>query len=367
MSRSVPGPSPEGHPGAAPRPASGGGGAAPAENGVGRDTLDRSESGAPASGHAVRDLFSTDEIFQRLIATADEEFVRPGRLLFWSGIAAGLSIAISFVARSAMTAELGEGGAVLGTLLYPIGFVLIVLGRYQLFTENTLTPVVLVLSRIASVPMLLRLWGIVLAANLIGASAMALVLARTGVLDADSALVAKEIATHALSNPPGALFWKGVFAGWLVASMVWLNHAARDTITRFFLVFAIMSLVPLADLYHCIIGACEAMYLVFLGEATLAHAFLGFFLPVVLGNTVGGVLLVAIVNYAQTRSGHFKDRKIGSRALTWRQWFFGMGAGGPDQADNAPLTGTSETVDPEQTGSLLDREVPEDTKNRRDH
>ena len=268
-----------------------------------RTTLDRSESGAPASGHAVRDLFSTDEIFQRLVATADEEFVRPSRLLFWSGLAAGLSVALSFVARATVIAATDGESALVGNLLYPVGFLLIVLGRYQLFTENTLTPVVLVLARIASIPMLLRLWGVVLAANIAGAALMAAVLATTGVFDADSEAVALELARHALEASWGALFWKGVFAGWLVASMVWLNHAARDTITRFFLVFAIMFLVPTADLYHCVVGACEALYLVFHGGATLGHAAGGFFLPVVLGNTLGGVFLVAIVNYAQTRSG----------------------------------------------------------------
>ncbi len=327
---------------------------------VDRKTLDRSESGAPAAGHAVRDLFSTDEIFQRLIATADEEFVRPARLLFWSGLAAGLSVALSFVARVTVTAATGGESQIVGNLLYPVGFLLIVLGRYQLFTENTLAPVVLVLARIASLPMLLRLWGIVLFANVAGAVLMAGVLAFTGVLDPDSAAVAYRIAQHGFEVSWADLFWKGVFAGWLVASMVWLNHASRDTITRFFLVFAVMFLVPTADLYHCIVGACEAMYLVFRGGATVGQAF-GFFTPVVLGNTVGGVLLVAIVNYAQTRAGRFPKRQARGGALTWRRWMFGV-EGEQSASQNAPLTGVSDIVDGDESGSLLDKPVPEDEK-----
>jgi len=320
-----------------------------------RSTLDRAGSGAPAAGYAVRDLFSTDEIFQRLVATADEEFVRSTRLLFLSGLAAGLSIGLSFLARSAVTAaagpSLGDGAELIGNILYPVGFLLIVLGRYQLFTENTLTPVTLVLTRIASVPELLRLWGIVLAANVAGAALVALVLAKTGVLDPDTAAVAQGFGAHALEVEWGALFWKGVIAGWLVASMVWLNHAARDTITRFFVVLFIMYLVPSLDLFHCVIGACEVAYLLFLGEATLG-AGLSFFSAVVLGNTVGGVLLVAILNYAQTRERRFPDRDCGTLTLTWREFLFGLEPGEGEAQTSGP---TDRAVEEE---SMLDRPVP---------
>ena len=323
-----------------------------------RETLDRSESGAPAAGHAVRDLFSTDEIFQRIVATADEEFVRSNRLLFFSGLAAGLSIGLSFVARAALSAIVGDADALASMALYPIGFLLIVLGRYQLFTENTLTPVTLVLTKIAAIPQLLRVWGVVLAANVLGAALIGFVLARTGVLEAEAAEVAFEIASHGLEVETGPLFWKGVFAGWLVASMVWLNHAARDTITRFFIVFAIMFLVPAADLFHCIIGACEVLFLVFQGAAGLGDA-AWFFGTVVAGNTVGGVLLVAILNYSQTRRQRFHDRDCDDLKLTWREFLFGVGRGQPQRAasGNAPLT-RDEHVEGAETGSMLDQPVP---------
>lgn len=292
-----------------------------------RDTLDRSESGAPAAGRAVRDLFSTDEIFQRVVATADEEFGRSGRLLFLSGLAAGLSIGLSFVARAALTAATpGDTTGLVGNLLYPVGFLLIVQGRYQLFTENTLTPVTLVMTRIASLPLLLRVWGIVLAANLIGAAALALLLSQTGVFSPEAKEVARGFGEHALHVPHDDLFWKAVIAGWIVASMVWLTHAARDTITRFFTIFVLMYLIPSADLFHCIIGACEVLFLVFQGLAGLGEsaAFVG---VVVAGNTAGGVLLVAILNSAQTRHLRFRDRDPGELNLSWKQWLVEQHAG----------------------------------------
>ena len=304
-----------------------------------RGALDRSASGAPAAGKAVRDMFSTDEIFQRITATADEEFSRSNRLLFLSGIAAGLSIGLTFLARSALTGVTPwDSSGLVGNLLYPVGFLLIVMGRYQLFTENTLTPVTLVLTRIASLPILLRVWGIVLLANVLGAALVALVLANTGVLTPEAAGAARGFALHGFETPWWDLFWKGVFAGWIVASMVWLTHAARDSVTRFLTVFVLMFMIPSADLFHCIIGSCEALYLVFQGEASLMASTFGFFLPVLLGNTLGGVLLVGILNYSQTRDVRYPDRDCSTLELSWQEWLFGNQKGQP-QISRSPNSG----------------------------
>lgn len=290
-------------------------------NGELNEAINRSESGAPASGEAVRDFFSLDEIFQRVAASANEEFKRPTRLLFLGGLAAGLSIGLSFYARAAITSQVPEA-PLIGNLIYPIGFLLIVVGRYQLFTENTLTPVTLVLTRIASVPALLRNWGVVLSANVVGAALLAFVLANTPIFQPEAAAYALDIWEHAAETSWNALFFKGIMAGWLVASMVWLVHAARDTITRVFLVFIIMFLIPSGDLFHCIIGSCEAFYAVFRGEAMLGEAMLGFFAPVLIGNTIGGVLLVAILNYAQTNEALYPEVDNGKIRLNWREWLF---------------------------------------------
>jgi formate/nitrite transporter FocA (FNT family) len=280
------------------------------------------------SDHGIEDLFSADEIFQRVVATADAEIDRAPRLLFLSGLAAGLSIGLSFIARAAITGQVPEDIAGLaGNLLYPIGFILIVLGRYQLFTENTLTPVTLVLTRLTSVPTLLKNWSIVLAANVLGAAAIAFVLANTGIFDEETAAVARALSMHAFDFTWGTLFFKGIIAGWIVASMVWLVHAAGDAFSRLLIVYITMFLVPAADLFHCIIGACEAFYLVFIGAVGLGPAVGSFFLPVLLGNTIGGVLLVALLNYGHTQKERFPRRAAGDYRLGWREWLFGMHSG----------------------------------------
>lgn len=293
-----------------------------------RETIDRSEHGAPAAGSAVRDRFSADEIFQRVVATADEEFSRSNRLLFLSGLAAGIVMSFSFLGSAALTAlvsgqQVSGSATALGYLLYPLGFVGVVLGSYQLFTENTLTPVTLVMTRIASIPALFRVWGIVLVANVLGAAASAYVLANTGVFSPEAAAIAHEFGAHFLELPWGDVFWKGVFAGALVGGMVWLVHAARDTAARVLVIFLLTYMVAAAGLAHSIVGAAEVLYVVFSGDATLV-SFLGHFLaPAVLGNTVGGVVLVALLNYSQTRDRRIPDRDCRVLELEWSEWLFG--------------------------------------------
>lgn len=290
-----------------------------AENGI-REAIDTSRRGAPSAGEAVSDIFSTDEIFHRLMATADEEFSRSERLLFLSGLAAGLSIGLTFLARATLYGRFPDDTTgLLVNLFYPIGFLFIVLGRYQLFTENTLTPVTLVLTRLASLPRLLKIWGLVFAANVLGAGIAAFLFSQTSIFDPATAEAAFGFGEHAMDVAWTSLFFKGVVAGWMVAGMVWLTHAVRDAVARFFIVYLTMYLVPSFGLFHCVIGACEILYFVFEGGTTLGPALLLFVAPVALGNTVGGVLFVALPNYFQTREERFRKWE----RLTWRQWLWG--------------------------------------------
>ena len=285
-----------------------------------REALEESREGAPSAGEAVSDIFSTEEVFQRIIARADEEFSQPKRLLFFSGLAAGLITSISFLSRAALSAATGTPEPnLVSNLLYPVGFIFIVIGHYQLFTETTLTPVTLVITRLASLPRLLMIWGLVFLANIIGAAIAAYFLAHTGTLDPDAAEVALGMGMHALEVPWGALFAKGVIAGWLVAGMVWLVHAVRSGVARLLIVYLLMYMIPSADLFHCIIGSSEMFYLLFRGGASLTDVLWEFLTPVTLGNTTGGVLLVALLNFAQTRETRFPNRVV----LSWRAWFLG--------------------------------------------
>jgi hypothetical protein len=109
----------------------------------------------------VGDRFSGDEIFHRILASADEEIATGTMELLFSGLAAGFAITLTFVGHAAVTAFY-PNNQIIAAVLYPLGFIYIILGRYQLYTENILPPVALVLAHLASLPLLLRVWGLVL-------------------------------------------------------------------------------------------------------------------------------------------------------------------------------------------------------------
>jgi formate/nitrite transporter FocA (FNT family) len=310
-----------------------------------RESVEQSEHGAPAVGAVVRDRFETDEVFQRIVAAADEEIDTGVRELFFSGLAAGFAITLTFLLYATLYAKT-DGDPILSVILYPIGFVYIILGGYQLYTENTLPPVALVLERLASIPALLRVWVVVLVGNFAGGIVGALVLSQTGVFDASTAAAATSIAQKGLQTPFWDLFFKACFAGLIVAGIVWLDFAARDTISRLVLVFIAFLAVPLGNLFHVVVSFTEAMYLVFQGQAAVLPALSGFILPVLLGNTIGGVLLVTVVNYFQTTERRVKSvRKDGvERQLSFREVLIGGPAGRsyvPTLRDEDPSEGRS--------------------------
>lgn len=280
---------------------------------------------APAAGETVRDRLSADETFQRVVAAADEEVARENRELFFSGLAAGFAITLTFLLHAVIAAAVPDSSpatTVLGAGLYPLGFLYIIIGRYQLYTENTLPPVALVLERLASLPTLLRVWGVVLGANVVGAAAGVFVLANTGVMSGEVAAVAAGFGTKALETSPVDLFVKGLFAGWLVAGVVWMLHAVRDSVSRILLVYVVFLTIPAAELYHVVVSVTDALYLVFVGEAATLAVTVGFLLPVLIGNTVGGVVLVTLVNYAQTSDRLAGDEEAQPR-LSVGEWLLG--------------------------------------------
>lgn len=302
-----------------------------------REAIDRAASGAPAAGRAIRDRFSSDEILQRLLASADEEIDTGTQELLFSGFAAGFAIVLTFIGHAVGKMHFPEN-ELLSAILYPLGFMYIILGRYQLYTENTLPPVVLVLTRLASLPLLLRVWGIVLVGNFFGAGLGALILANTHVLSSGAAQAGMEFTRSGLELGWWDVFFKALFAGWLVAGVVWLGNAARDTISRLFLIYIVFYMIAAAELFHVITTACDVFYFVFVSGAGEATVFYEFWLPVLLGNTIGGVFLVALVNYAQTEQRRFPEVRV----LTIRELLFSW-EGGQQSTTRPPEDGDAET------------------------
>jgi formate/nitrite transporter FocA (FNT family)/nucleotide-binding universal stress UspA family protein len=272
------------------------------------------------------DQLSTDEVYQRVVADADHEITSGVRELFFSALAAGFAITITFLLYASVTATTDI--KIVGVLLYPLGFIYIIIGGYQLYTENTLPPVALTLERLASVPTLFRHWLIVLAGNLVGGGLGAVALAYGGVFDDTTAAVAVGFAEKGIATPASALFVKAAFAGLIVAGVVWINFAARDTISRLVVVYLAFLAIPMGNLYHVVVSFTEVVYLALTTGADPVPALGGFVLPVFLGNTLGGVVLVTVVNYYQTSDRRLEiDRFRNVRRLSLREWLAGPLAG----------------------------------------
>ncbi|WP_144902236.1 formate/nitrite transporter family protein [Halobellus captivus] len=289
-----------------------------------REAVERSRMGAPAVGEAVRDRFSADEVFQRIVAAADEEVTSTGRELFFSAIAAGFAISITFLLYASASSI--TDNKIVGALLYPLGFIYIIIGGYQLYTENTLPPVALTLERIASLPALLRHWTIVLLGNFVGGAIGTLVLVWGDVFDPAAADEALSLARHgAFEVGWWALFSKAVFAGLIVAGVVWVGFSSRDTISRIVVTYLAFLAIPVGGLFHSVVAFSEAWYLVLYGELAFIAGITDFVLPVLLGNTIGGVALVTLVNFFQTSRDRLESARFEGieRRLTLREWLFG--------------------------------------------
>jgi len=300
-----------------------------------REVVERSRSGAPAVGEAVRDRFSSDEVFQRIIAAADEEVTSGSRELFFSGLAAGLAITITFMLYASLTAAT-DSHPILSVLLYPLGFIYIIIGGYQLYTENTLPPVALTLERLASIPTLLRHWTIVLAGNFIGGGIGALVLSYGGVFTGDTVDAARYISEGGFSIGAVPLFFKAAMAGLIVAGVVWVGFASTDSVSRMLVVYLAFLAIPLGDLFHVVVSFTEVLYLFFEyniplygAEISLYSGIVGFVIPVLIGNTIGGIVLVTLVNYFQTSQERLEEARFEgvTRRLTVPEWVLGRAPG----------------------------------------
>lgn len=232
----------------------------------------------------------------------ETELRRPVLALAWSGLAAGLSMGFSMISQGLLQSHLPDAPwrPLITNLGYSVGFLVVILGRQQLFTENTLTVILPLLARRQGATLLGvgRLWSIVLIANLIGALAIAWVIGNTGIFTPDVRGAFSMIGAAALSGGPSTIFLRGIFAGWLIALTVWMLPAAEGS--RPVIIIAMTYLVGLGGFAHVIAGSVEVLYVVATsGAVTWIEYFRNFLLPALGGNIVGGVSLVALFNHAQ--------------------------------------------------------------------
>jgi formate/nitrite transporter FocA (FNT family) len=244
-------------------------------------------------------------VYKAILSEGESELERTSSALFWSGLAAGLSMSFSMFGEGLLMTHLPDEPwrPLLAKFGYCFGFVAVILGRQQLFTENTLTPILPLLQHrnaktLANVG---RLWSIVLVANLIGAASIGAVAVLTPVFDPDVQQRFVEIGREELARSFGVTLLRGIFAGWLIALMVWLMPFAETS--RLWVIIVVTYLVGLAGFAHIIAGAVAASAAAAAGEARLGTLILDWAVPCLIGNIIGGVVLVTLLNHAQVVSG----------------------------------------------------------------
>lgn len=238
------------------------------------------------------------EIVRRL---GDEEMDRPIISLWWSGVAAGLSISFSLLAQGILQAHLPAAPwkVLVVSLGYSVGFLMVVLSRQQLFTESTVTAVLPVMANLtrANLWRLARLWSVVLLANMVGTVIAAAVCTFTPILAPELKTAMLEISGQILNHSWLEMLFRAIASGFLIATMVWLIPSAEAA--QFHVIVVITSLIAAAGFMHIVAGSVEASFLVLNGHLSVGPMITGFFIPVLIGNVIGGTALFALIAYAQ--------------------------------------------------------------------
>jgi len=251
-------------------------------------------------------------IYEVIRRDGEEELARSKFSLMWSGIAAGMLISLSVLGEAILRTHLPDTPYrfLIENLGYSLGFLAVILSRMQLFTENTITTVLPVMHARTwhALGCMLRLWGIVLSANVVGAFAAAALFVFTPAIPGELMPAIEELSRHATGMTAGEGFWRAIPAGIIVALIVWMLPQADET--AFFIILTFTWLIAAGDFTHIVAGSVEMAVLVLQGQLGFGPAVLGFFLPVLMGNIVGGTLIFTLVAWGQVRDDIEASEKV---------------------------------------------------------
>lgn len=266
----------------------------------------QAEQNARITEHEVEDIEARSaprspviyEIVRRL---GDEEMARPFTSLWWSGIAAGMSISFSLLAQAILQMHLPDAPwrPLVASTGYTVGFIMAILSRQQLFTENTITGLLPLMAdwSIENLWKLGRMWATVLAANLVGTLVAALFCSWNPILAPDLHRAMLTISRQLLTHGWASMFFGGITAGFLIAAMVWMIPMADAA--QFHVIALMTYLIAAGGFTHIIAGSMEGFVLVLHGDAGVWWLASGFATPVLIGNIIGGTALFGLIAYAQ--------------------------------------------------------------------
>jgi formate/nitrite transporter FocA (FNT family) len=243
------------------------------------------------------------DVYDAILEEGEEELERGFGALWWSGIAAGLSMGFSVVASAALAAALGHDAWVhpIVSIGYTAGFIIVILARQQLFTENTITALLPVITNHSWATMvhMLRLWGIVFVANIVGAFIFAWATQLNALFTPELRAEFLVLGEHLFANSPMQMFVKGIAAGWLIAALVWVLPSLKGG--KFLVIMFFTWLIALGGFTHIIAGSIESFHMLFVGAISPGQLAFDFMIPTLLGNIMGGSAIFSLISYAQVR------------------------------------------------------------------
>jgi formate-nitrite transporter family protein len=247
---------------------------------------------------------TASEIFEHVEDSAHAELRRSTHQLAFSGLAGGFSMGLSGLAVAASSAALANIAArdFVANMFYPLGFIAVIIGRSQLFTENTLYPVALILDERRHVLDTARLWAVVFCCNVLGAMGFAALAIRSQALNQPTHAMLVALGVLAAQGTFAHIFWSGVIGGWLIALVAWMVTASHWTIGQIAVIWLLTFVVGIGHFSHCIASTGEIMSAVFAGAVPFGR-YLQWLAVATAGNILGGVMIVTALNFGQVKAG----------------------------------------------------------------
>ena len=268
--------------------------------------LDEEKRRSPLSNREMEEADQRSSTTAKVVHEAirlegTEELERPFTSIFWSGIAAGLTMGCSMLAQGLIEVRLPEAPwrDLIASFGYCLGFIFVTMGRQQLFTETTLTVMLPFLKGTHRMREVARYWAIVFAANIVATILFAAAVSIPDLFQADAVQAFTSLGVNAAEPGFVGVLIRGVFAGWLIALMVWLMPAASSA--KFLVIISVTWLIAVAKFSHVIAGSVEGAFAAMHGAIRWDQYVVGFLLPAVIGNSIGGVVFVALLNHAQVK------------------------------------------------------------------
>lgn len=263
---------------------------------------------------AVKGTQKYSDILSRVIHEGEETFKIRNRALFLSSLIAGLEIGFSYLLVCSLYFLLGgsidENVVIkLFSLVYPVGFILVILGKSALFTEQTSVLALPVLNGQRSFMELLRVWSLVILGNILGGMFFAFFIGNLAPqLNLFTTDTMVRVGTHVLDNPWWVLLLSAITAGWLMGLLTWLLNTTINSVSKILLIFLITGVIGFSGFHHSIVGNIEVFgALLHSSDIQISHYLIFLFLTLI-GNGIGGAVVVGLFKYRIFESHYAEDK-----------------------------------------------------------